>query len=94
MTDGAIATAVFTTADWPSPPLAVTVAGAPPVTVTPAVCVMPVAEIVFASASVDVKVAVNTPLPFVVPDADGLNALFDPVDESVTPTPVNTAFPN
>src|SRR5712692_6594457 len=43
-----------------------------------------VAEIVFASALVELNVAVKTPLPFVVPEADGVKLLAVPVDDTVT----------
>ena len=43
----------------------------------------PVAEMDFASALVELKTVVNTPLPFAVPD-DELNPLFVPVAATVT----------
>jgi hypothetical protein len=41
------------------------------------------AEIVFPWATVELKVVVNTPLPFVVPD-EGFNVLPVPVEAGVT----------
>jgi len=67
-------------------------------TVTAAVCVrfpepVTAARIVFASALVDVKVELKTPLPFVVPD-DGLNVQVVPTEhEGVTVLPLIT-LPN
>jgi len=73
------------------PPLTDIVVAAAAATVTAAVCEMgtfpapasAAAEMVLASAVVDVKVAVNVPPALVVPDA-GLSVLLVPVDDSVT----------
>lgn len=89
--------------DWLAPLLAVIVVGraarseaaaltGPAVTVTDAVWVtrtlpFTVALIVFASAVVEEKLAVKTPLPFVVPLAAGLKLLPLPVELSTTAAP-------
>ena len=66
-------------------------------TVTAAVCVIPtalaVALTVFACAVAELNVAVKAPVAFVVPLADGANALFVPVAAIVTFAPGIT-FPN
>ena len=67
-------------------------------TVTDAVCVRvpdPVTDalIVLPCAAVDEYVAEKTPLPLVVPEADGANVFADPVDDSVTVLPLIT-LPN
>ncbi len=51
------------------------------------------AETVFTSALVELNVAVKRPLPFVVPEADGVKVLTVPVDDTVTEEPVIT-LPN
>ena len=51
------------------------------------------ALIVFPWAAVDENVAEKTPLPFVVPDADGVNVFADPVEDNVTVLPLIT-LPN
>jgi hypothetical protein len=51
------------------------------------------ALIVFPCAAVDENVAENMPLPLVVPEAEGVNVLADPVDDSVTVLPLIT-LPN
>ena len=67
-------------------------------TVTAAVCVrvpdpVTAALIVLPCAVVDEKVAEKTPPALVVPDGEGENMLFDPVDDSVTVLPLIT-LPN
>ncbi len=64
-------------------------------TVTAAVWVIPadpspvvaVAEMVFPCATVELSFAANTPLPLVVPVAEGVKALLVPVDATVTEAP-------
>src|SRR6266511_1007986 len=57
-------------------------------TVTAAVAVTPVAEMVLAWATVELSFAAKTPLALVVPVADGLKALDEPLALSVTETPL------
>src|SRR3990170_4547442 len=67
------------------------VAGRSGVTVTAAVCVTPVpftvAEIVLPWARVELKVAVNTPLPSAAPDAAGAKVLLVPSEDRATVAP-------
>jgi hypothetical protein len=66
-------------------------------TVTAAVCVIPialaVAEMVFACAVVEFSLVANTPAAFDVPLADGLKVLLRPVELTVTEAPL-TRLPN
>ena len=57
-------------------------------TVTAAVAVTPVAEMVLAWATVELSFAAKTPLPFVEPVAEGLKALDEPLALSVTEAPL------
>src|SRR2546425_733459 len=77
--------------DWGFMLLLVIAAAPPAVTATAAVCdtgvPLIVAEMVFASATVEPNVTVMTPLAFVVPVADGVNVLLVPVALSATLAP-------